>query len=462
MAPPPQRPDGLVDRPFLYHVYDDILFDPVAKFGSISRNIPKVGAKDPSDTESKRFYSLKRDLAELRALGAAKTVTPGGGGAARPLVDASVDKIGLGSEDDPRGKKRELCAIKLGIGSDHKVLVTGCHHAHEWIAVEVPYLLAEYLVLNFDDNPTTDKKKRIKHLLTNRQLWIVPMVNPDGHAFSVTDDRDWRTNRRKVPVSKQKITAPQLVVKGKKKLADRVIDVAADATFVGVDINRNYPSTSASPFPWGQETYFPGFEGTDAGRMTSRDPRDSGGGAGVHKGVWTGMQENSEPETQAVVSLMGANSFRAAISYHSFAEDFLFPDDAENKKDKFTLGVAQGMSDVNKSAKLHGYKSIKGSQLYPDTGDLLDFTYEKFPGRPSILPEVRPDEREVNKPKRFSELPESEIFDTFAENLGAVLALINCAGFDALSASTKAAWNGQKPVVQVVRNCWQVFIDWKP
>jgi carboxypeptidase T len=463
MAFPPQRPDGLIDRPFRYHMYDDFFFDMVPKFDFISLQVPKIGARNPGDTERLSFYSLKRDLAELRAIGGKKTITPaGGGGTAKPLVDVSVDKIGVASEDDPDGKKRELCAIKLGVGSDHKVLITGCHHAREWISVEVPYLIAEYLVLNFDDNPTTDKLKRIKHLLLNRQIWIVPMVNPDGHAFTITDDREWRTNRAKVFVAKQTIPAPQLKLPGKPALKDRNIDVLADATFVGVDINRNYPTSSSSLFPWGQETYFPGTEGLDGGRMTSRDPKDCGAGPGQRKGVWTGMTAGSELESRAVVALMNANPFRAAMSYHSFSEDLLFPDDAEKKKDVFSVGVAKGMSDVNKSAKLHFYKAIKGSALYPDTGDLLDFTYDKFPGRPSILPEVRPDDKKANEAKQFSGLPESEIFDTFAENLGPALALINCAGFNNLSASTTCTWKGQSPVCQVVRNCWEVFLNWQP
>ena len=32
----------------------------------------------------------------------------------------------------------------------------GCHHAREWIAVEVPYLLAEHLVKNGSNNPVKE------------------------------------------------------------------------------------------------------------------------------------------------------------------------------------------------------------------------------------------------------------------------------------------------------------------
>ena len=63
------------------------------------------------------------------------------------------------------------------------MLFVGCHHAREWISVEMPYLLAEYLIENFDDNPSDDKGRRIKHLLVNREIWIVP--GHRGHVGSV-------------------------------------------------------------------------------------------------------------------------------------------------------------------------------------------------------------------------------------------------------------------------------------
>lgn len=62
----------------------------------------------------------------------------------------------------------------------------------------------------------------------------------------------------------------------------------------------------------------------------------------------------------------------------------------------------------------------------------------------------------------YSGLPESEIEPTFAENLGAALALINCAGFDAPANSLKLTWTPSTSVAQVVRNCWRVFEGFTP
>jgi hypothetical protein len=458
-------------RALKYHVHDDPGLDNHPFTDTINKQVPKIG--DPRSFESRDFYSLSRDMDELRNLGANMTITGSGGGQSR-LVDP-LRTIGTAFETDPRrSAKRDLWILKIGVGPK-KILITGCHHAREWISVEVPYLLAEYLILNFNDNPTTPKELRIKHLLLNRQIWIVPMVNPDGHSFSISDDRDWRTNRRRLLITAQDIAdanhpahdpirAPQLKFNG-FNAQDRFIHPTPN-TYIGIDINRNYP-TASGLFQWGQETYFPGMEGQEGGRMTSRDPQDCGNGAGTRTGLFTGLTSNSEPEAQAIVSLMNANKFDAAISYHSFAEDILFPDDAQVANDQFTVGLASGMEDVNRSmvqgnSTLHQYKAIKGSQLYPDTGDLLDFTYSKFPGRPSYLPEVRPDDSRANIPKRMSGLPENEIFPTFVENLGPALAVINCAGFSSLSQQVVCNWQGPAPVCQMVSNCWQVFRNWVP
>lgn len=35
-----------------------------------------------------------------------------------------------------------------------------------------------------------------KLLVDNIEIWVVPMVNPDGHQYSKETDRNWRKNRR--------------------------------------------------------------------------------------------------------------------------------------------------------------------------------------------------------------------------------------------------------------------------
>jgi hypothetical protein len=158
------------------------------------------------------------------------------------------------------------------------------------------------------------------------------------------------------------------------------------------------------------------------------------------------------------MSLMAAQNFRASITYHSFSQLLLYPSAAE--KDAFVQFVGNGMGSlINSNGNPYTYES--GSALYATTGDLMEFAYQAEPGRPTFTPEVRPTEAGPES-SFFSGLPEAEIEPTFKENLGAALALINCAGFDAPAASVTVNWAPDTAVMQVVRNGWKVFQGFSP
>ena len=66
----------------------------------------------------------------------------------------------------------------------------GCHHAREWISVEVPFYVAKHLLENY----STDA--HIRGLVNQSEIWIVPLVNPDGLEYSIHFYRYWRKNMR--------------------------------------------------------------------------------------------------------------------------------------------------------------------------------------------------------------------------------------------------------------------------
>src|SRR5690242_15947626 len=74
---------------------------------------------------------------------------------------------------------RPIQALRLGErrNSNRKVLLVGCHHAREWISVEVPFLLAQHLL-------EKAQEPEIASWFAAGEIWIAPMVNPDGNAFS--------------------------------------------------------------------------------------------------------------------------------------------------------------------------------------------------------------------------------------------------------------------------------------
>jgi hypothetical protein len=241
----------------------------------------------------------------------------------------------------------------------------------------------------------------------------------------------WRANRRKVvfPID-DVIIAPQF-----DGSPPRTINVKA-GEYQGIDLNRNYPTST-----WGKET-----------RATSRDPADS------KRGVWAGPSAGSEVETTAMVDLIQKEQFRSSITYHNFSQLLLFPDAA--KSDPFVQFVGKGMSTlIDANGNPYTYES--GNALYPTTGDSMEFTFEALPGRPTFTPEVRPRES-APLTLAFSGLPEAEIEPTFEENLGAALALINSAGFDAPATNLTLTWTPDTTVAQVVRSCWKVFQGFGP
>jgi hypothetical protein len=58
-------------------------------------------------------------------------------------------------------------------------LIDGCIHGNEWEGGEACLYLAEYLLINFDDNKT------IAHILNSSEVYIVPLVNPDGRQENI-------------------------------------------------------------------------------------------------------------------------------------------------------------------------------------------------------------------------------------------------------------------------------------
>lgn len=192
-----------------------------------------------------------------------------------------------------------------------KMLIMGLHHAREWISVEVPMALADKLVKGWTSNDPA-----IRALLSTRTLWIVPIVNPDGHKYSQSGSTMWRKNRHKTWYFSTN----------------------------GVDPNRNY-----------------GFEWVGAG--SSNMPFSE---------TYRGESAFSEPETQAIRALAEREKFTAGISYHSFSELVLFPWGHTRKicpDDKTFRGFATEMGRITK------YRPQTGADLYIVNGECDDYLY---------------------------------------------------------------------------------------
>src|SRR5215218_6113798 len=276
---------------------------------------------------------------------------------------AELREIGRSLEDRP------IWALRIGErrASEHKLLFMGCHHARDWVSVEVPYLLAEHLVNNADQPP-------VRQWLQRGEIWVAPMVNPDGHEFSRTRDRLWRKNRRQ----------------------------NADGS-IGVDPNRNYG------YMWG----------TRNDDISSQVPSDD---------TYVGPRAFSEPETRAVRNLVARELFRGVLTYHSYSQLILYPwgyteQPIPDASDLATMTkLAERIQQLIRNVHGSTYKPLQSSQLYgiPVVGDTTDWTYGEY-AIPSFTIELRPDSPQAGG---FI-LPPEQIQPTFEENLPAALEFID-------------------------------------
>ena len=149
-----------------------------------------------------------------------------------------------------------------------EILIDGLHHAREIMAAEFPVMFAEHLAQNYGGDP------ELTWLVDNRELYVVPMVNPDGFVYNeITNPAGggmWRKNRR-----------------------DNF-----DGS-MGVDLNRNYP------YMWGYN--------------------DSGSSPTPASDVYRGPSAASEPEVQAMIAFVEGRQIRAHDSVHTYSNLLLYP-----------------------------------------------------------------------------------------------------------------------------------------
>jgi carboxypeptidase T len=205
-------------------------------------------------------------------------------------------------------------SLKAGRSNKPGMIYMASHHAREHLSTEMPLMFADYLLKN-------KKDATLSALLSDRDIWFIPLVNPDGSEFDISEGsyEMWRKNRR-----------PN-----------------GDGTF-GVDLNRNYG------YKWGT-----------GGSSTS-----------TNSDVYMGAKPFSEPETQVIKNFVESHlNAKVLLTIHTFSELILYPwgntyDGIENAKDEavFTT-MAKDMAKWNK------YTPQQSSDLYITSGDTTDWAY---------------------------------------------------------------------------------------
>lgn len=241
------------------------------------------------------------------------------GMAAKHSDKARLVDIGDGWEKTQGKSDRDVLALQIGKGDrtgKPAVLLCGNHHAREIVTPEIVLKIAEMLLEGSDSDPD------LAHFVENRDIWLIPMVNPDGHRLAAKGV-DWRKNT--------------------DNSAGGGANYAKGPNGPGVDLNRNYG------FKWG----LPGAS-PSATAPTFRGPGPF-----------------SEPETQAIKRLVESRKWTFLMTYHSFSNLILWPWGHTNAPppDNRLAPIGQ------KLGQLSGYKPQQSVKLYPTSGDTTDWAF---------------------------------------------------------------------------------------
>lgn len=160
---------------------------------------------------------------------------------------------------------RSIYAVKISDGvrrdeDEPQVLLAAQHHARELNTPHVALRAAQRLLAGYATNPAYRK------LIDENEIWIVPMVNPDGVHAVWNVDRYWRKNR-----------------------------ASTSSRVHGVDLNRNYP------FRWGACGA--------SSRMSSQ--------------TYKGPSAGSEPETKTMMAFARMQRFEKYLDLHSYGQEVL-------------------------------------------------------------------------------------------------------------------------------------------
>lgn len=209
--------------------------------------------------------------------------------------------------------------------NEPEVFIVAQLHANERATGELALYLLNLLVDGYGSD------SRITAIVNSREIWIVPMANPDGAEYDMSDGvfRGWRKNRQPIPGSSQ----------------------------VGIDLNRQF-----------------GFKWNCCG----------GGSNKPSSPKYRGTQPWQAPETRAYRDFIlsrvvgGEQQLTVALSLHAQGRMVLWPY-AYTKKDRprtmryddWRAFVALGRD----LAALNGYRPQQTSDLYVIDGDEGDWTY---------------------------------------------------------------------------------------
>jgi hypothetical protein len=185
-----------------------------------------------------------------------------------PNIITAKQNIGASVEN------RTIWAVKISdnpeaneSSTEAPIYFDALHHAREPQAMASVMYFMYWILENYGTDPEAT------YLVNNREIFFVPVVNPDGYRYNQTTNPNgggsWRKNRRN-----------------------------NGSSCYGIDLNRNYT------YGWGVNS------------GSSNDPCSE---------TYRGLSAGSEPETQAVTAFVNQIRPKIGLSFHSVAGRYLNP-----------------------------------------------------------------------------------------------------------------------------------------
>ena len=202
-----------------------------------------------------------------------------------------------------------------------KVLYTALTHAREPVGMMNLFYFVQKLVEGYESDG------ELEYIIDNREMWFVPVVNPDGYIFNEIIEPTGGGMHRK----------------------NRLETSCGQGTGKGVDLNRNFG------FDWGLN---------DIG--SSPDPCDD---------TFRGDTQFSEPETQAIRDLQDNYNFKNVLHYHTFSNLYIHSfgnGSLPEEPDLSTIrNIGTEMSNYNGYTVGNGLSTVG----YSVNGDAVDWSY---------------------------------------------------------------------------------------
>ena len=221
---------------------------------------------------------------------------------------------------------RDIWAFKVSDNPEEdedepEVLYTALTHAREPVGMMNLIYFVQELGEEYENNP------ELTYLVNNREIWFLPVINPDGYVYNESIQPNGGGMHRK----------------------NRRDTGCGNGTSRGVDLNRNYG------YGWGANN-----------TGSSNDPCSE---------TYRGESAFSEPETQVVSDFILSRFFKNVLHYHTYSNVYIHPFGNASLPPEPDLTTFQEIG--NEMARYNGYPVGTGYETigYTVNGDAVDWTY---------------------------------------------------------------------------------------